>query len=344
MPVQTLDIESFLQKSRGHLLIDVRSPSEYRHAHIPHARSLPLFNDDERAVIGTAYKRQGREKAVKAGLEFFSSRMHSIQPQLIRLHKDATDESPPTFYVYCWRGGMRSGAVAWLLSLYGYKVFVLSGGYKSFRRWALSRFTATYHLKVLGGFTGAGKTQLLQQLRSEGHAVIDLEGLAVHRGSAFGSLGMDEQPSQEMFENALASELSQQVQSKTSIWLEDESRHIGRVHIPAPFWEQMRISPLYFMDVKTEQRLENIIRQYGSFEKEALIQAVKKIEKRLGGLDTRNAMQHIRDGNMKEAFSILLRYYDKQYAHSLKLHEERGATLHKIVCDDVDSMNTGLLL
>ena len=145
-----------------------------------------------------------------------------------------------TLLVHCWRGGMRSGGVAWLLDLYGFKVHALLGGYKSFRRWVLSQFEKEYPLRLVGGYTGSGKTDLLVALHDKGEAVLDLEGLAHHKGSAFGSIGQPDQPGQEQFENKLA--LSLRTASKTQperIWVEDESQRIGRVNVPHLFWQQI---------------------------------------------------------------------------------------------------------
>lgn len=345
MPVQKLNIEEFLLKSKGYPVLDVRSPKEYQQAHIPGAFSLPLFDDEQRAVIGTLYKQQGREEAVRAGLDYFSERMKQIESLAMQAFAELNRNDDPVFFVHCWRGGMRSGAVAWLLSLFGYKVYVLTDGYKSFRRWTLEQFEKKADIRILGGFTGSGKTEILDELRKRNEKVIDLENLANHKGSAFGSLGMPAQPSQEMFENLLAVELWQNRDSKVngSIWMEDESRHIGRLFIPNPLWETMRNSPLYFIDIPMEKRLEHIISGYGCFDKNLLTESVKRITKRLGGLNTKNAIQFIEDGNIKEAFRILLAYYDKMYQHSLDMHKEIDIALHKITASDVDVNNAGLL-
>ncbi len=345
MPVRKLDIEDFLLKSKGHALLDVRSPKEYEKAHIPGAASLPLFNDEERAVIGTLYKQEGREKAVKAGLDFFSGRMKEIESQAMQIFSEMGGKGEPVFFVHCWRGGMRSGAVAWLLGLFGYKVFVLSDGYKAFRRWALAQFEKEVDLRILGGYTGSGKTEVLEELKNQNRKVIDLERLACHKGSAFGALGMPCQPSQEMFENLLAIELwnNEQIASTEGVWMEDESRHIGKLFIPNSLWNQMRRSPVYFLDIPLQERLEHIMKGYGKFDKESLIGSVRKITKRLGGLNTKKAIDFIEENNVKAAFEILLEYYDKMYEHSLVLHKENNIVLHKISTPNVDINNACLL-
>src|SRR5487761_2352825 len=215
MAIEKIGIEEFLKLSAECPVFDVRSPGEYLHAHIPGALALPLFTDEQRRIIGTAYKQESRQVAVKKGLDFFSERMKSIPGETEELFnawknskgKEKSNLNTNHIIVHCWRGGMRSGAVAWLLDLYGFKVYILKGGYKVFRNWALAQFEKEYKINILGGYTGSGKTGVLQEMKRKGNKVIDLEGLASHKGSAFGSLGEKPQPGQEMFENLLAIEL-----------------------------------------------------------------------------------------------------------------------------------------
>lgn len=342
MPITQIEISAFLTASRNQPVFDVRSPAEFARGHIPGAISLPLFSDEERKVVGTAYKKVSRQEAVKKGLDFFSERMLQIPPEVeahLNLHK-----LPPRdikIFVHCWRGGMRSGAVAWLLSLYGYQVFTLKGGYKTFRKWVLAGFENQYRFKVLGGFTGSGKTELLTNLANHGCNVIDLEEIASHRGSAFGGLGNKKQPTQEMFENKLAYRIHELLAGEDpnstffnpfikEIWVEDESRHIGRVGIPLTFWNNMRKSPLYFLEIPFEERLKYVIEHYAKFPQEELVEAILKIQKRLGGLATREAVNFIKEGDVKSCFRILLRYYDRLYKHSLEKREQLALILNKI--------------
>ena len=354
MPIEKIDIENFLLLSDKFPVLDARSPAEYSHAHIPGAFSVPIFTDEQRKIIGTAYKKQSRQVAVDHGLNYFSERMKIIPGEvenILRSYKLKSGGETKTLLVHCWRGGMRSDAVGWLLNLYGYKIYLLKGGYKTFRRWVLAQFEKEYSLKVLGGFTGSGKTNVLKELSRIGQKVIDLEGLANHKGSAFGALGEKNQPSSEMFENLLALQLWQigdacnsDAQTKNEIWLEDESAHIGTVGIPKAFWQQMRNSSLYFLEIPFEERLKNIVKTYGVYDKQELIGSVLKIQKRLGGLNTKNVIQFISESNLHEAFSILLKYYDKMYSQSLQKREDVNSLLQKIPCTDTQTRNAAFLL
>lgn len=358
MAIEKIDIESFLKLSETFPVLDVRSPGEYLHAHIPGAVSVPLFTDEQRKVIGTAYKKESRQKAVNIGLEYFSERMKTIPGEVLEImeeFKNENDVYQSGILIHCWRGGMRSDAIAWLLNLFGYKVFLLKGGYKSFRRWALQQFEKEYSLRIIGGYTGSAKTEILEELKLRNKKMIDLEGLANHRGSAFGALGQKPQPSTELFENLLALELwklsenqnNDDAQTKIEdgdIWVEDESAHIGTVGIPKNFWLQMRKSKLYFLDIPFEERLKNVVKVYGDFEKEKLIECVFKIQKRLGGLDTKNTLQFINEEKISDAFAILLKYYDKMYAQSLQKRENLETLLQKISCKDTSVKNASVLL
>jgi tRNA 2-selenouridine synthase len=355
MAVQKIDIDNFIIETsasigsslRSSITIDVRSPAEFEHAHIPHALNLPLFDNEQRALIGTTYKKQSREAAIKVGLPLFGNKMLPMIETVEAWIKDRQKENDltkPTIYVHCWRGGMRSAAVAWLLDLYGYKVIQLTGGYKAYRNWVLEQFTIPYRLKVLGGYTGSGKTEILHALQEKNYAVIDLEGLAHHKGSAYGAIGQLPQPSQEMFENIVAEKLLEVNKKQKSIWIEDESQRIGTVLIPTPLFHLMRNSTCYFMTIPFEQRLNFIVEGYGSFDQKSLIEATMRIQKRLGGLETKTAVDFITAGALKEAFSILLKYYDKWYEKNAKNEVLPTIELIPVSSEIVDPVHNASLL
>ena len=355
MAVQKINIDDFIMEAGSSIgssflssiIIDVRSPAEYEHAHIPTALNLPLFDNEERAMIGTTYKKQSREAAIKAGLPLFGNKMLSmietVETWIAATQKD-NNVTKPTLFVHCWRGGMRSAAVAWLLDLYGYKVVQLTGGYKAYRNWVLEQFIIPYSLKVLGGYTGSGKTEILQALQEKKYAVIDLEGIAHHKGSAFGAIGQLPQPSQEMFENILAKKLFEVNKNNKPIWIEDESQRIGTVLIPTPLFHLMRNSTCYFMKIPFEQRLLFILEAYGKFDAQSLIEATERIQKRLGGLETKNAVAHIMQGELKEAFSILLKYYDKWYEKNAQNQVLPKVELIPVLSEMVDPNHNAHLL
>lgn len=341
MSLKKLHIGDFLELANQHPVLDVRSPGEYAHAHIPGAVSLPLFSDEERKAVGTAYKQESREVAIKIGLDYFGPKMRGMVEeveQLLEAHNRKNKQAGKTILVHCWRGGMRSGAVAWLLDLYGFDVYLLTGGYKVFRRWVLTQFDKEYSFIMLGGYTGSGKTEVLNELARRKEVVVDLEQIASHKGSAFGDFGMPAQPGQEMFENLLALKLDQALKKagNQSIWLEDESQRIGLVNLPKPFWDSMRKAPLYFLEIGFEQRLDNIVQGYGTMNKEKIVNAILRIQKRLGPLETKTAINHLLENNIKECFRILLWYYDKYYTRSLNTRENLEEILQKITCDGVD--------
>jgi len=350
MAIQKISIDQFLSFSKDHPVFDVRSPVEFLHAHIPSAYSLPLFNDEERKIVGTTYKQQSRPQAIKVGLDFFGVKMRKMVEEVEEIvagYRLAVTGNPEpvtkTVLVHCWRGGMRSTALAWLLDLYGYKVYTLTGGYKAFRNWVLQQFEKHCNLKILGGYTGSGKTILIEELRRLDHPVINLEALANHKGSAFGALGEKLQPSQEMFENLLALELLSKASpigtGLEGIWVEDESQRIGSLNIPKSIWGKMRKSPVYFIDIPFEQRLDYLVRTYGTLKKEDLVNAIIRIQKRLGGLETKNAINYLLENNIEECFSILLKYYDKCYTKGLYNRINLDDLLNKIPCKNVSIKN-----
>ncbi len=364
MAAERIHIEQFLELAKQHPVIDVRSPGEYNHAHIPGAHSMPLFTDEERKVVGTAYKQQSREAAIKIGLDYFGPKMSEIVRSVESIVGSRASELRTSdcklILVYCWRGGMRSGAVSWLLDMYGFKVYTLAGGYKKFRNYVLDTFMQPYHINIVGGYTGSGKTELLKSLKEKGETIIDLEGLANHKGSAFGKIGMPEQPTQEMFENLLSCELrvmSSEPNPTLSnlshspfptphfpIWLEDESQRIGLVNIPGSLWKTMRSSAVYFLDIPFEERLKRITEEYGCLDIQQMIDAIGRIKERLGGLNAKTAIQLLEEGNTLESFRILLKYYDKFYLKGLHNREAINSLLHSVECKSVTVENADILI
>ena len=340
--IEKLPITSFLSLSAGNIIIDVRSPAEYKHAHIPGAHNIPLFNDEERKIVGTAYKQESREKAIKIGLDLFGPKMKPIVEAVEEIKSQIPNPNSGIF-LYCWRGGMRSSAIAWLLDLYGFKVHTLVGGYKSYRRIVLDSFNHPYNFRILGGFTGSGKTELLQELKSSKETIIDLEDLAKHKGSAFGNIGMPVQPGQEMFENLLHEELRAKKEAP-HIWLEDESQRIGRVNLPNALWARMRDSTVFFLDIPFEERLQHIVKEYGGLDQARLKEAIGRIRQKLGGQHAKVAIEHLDSGNTIESFRILLEYYDKFYRKALHNRKDLNSLLLSFECKSISPENAKPLI
>ena len=316
--IKALPVGEFV--TTGLPLIDVRSPGEFARGHIPGAHPLPLFNNAERAVVGTLYKQTGRDAAVLEGLRIVGPKLAGIVEQARALAPDGR------IAVHCWRGGERSGSVAWLLDKAGFaEVLTLKGGYKAFRNHVLQSFHAVPELWVLGGFTGTGKTETLQHLAELDEQVIDLERLAHHKGSSFGGLGQAPQPTQEHFENMLWEAL-RSMDPGRALWVEDESHMIGRNKLPDAFFAALRGARLFFADMPLEDRVERLVKDYGAYPKEQLGEAVQRIARRIGPQHAKAALAALDQGDLHTVARITLGYYDKTYAHGLSKRDATRVT------------------
>ncbi len=304
--IKNIAIDSFINLDKTIPVADVRTPAEFEHGHIPGAYNIALFSNEERVKVGTTYKQQGREKAILLGFDLTGAKWSGFIQQALEIAPDKK------IALHCWRGGMRSGAMAWALDLYGFEVYLLEGGYKKYRRWVLDQFGEQYNLMVLGGMTGSGKTLILHQLHELGEQVIDLEDLAQHNGSSYGSMNKLLQPSQEQFENDLATQLVQLDKNKL-LWIEDESITIGKRSIPNGLWDQMKRASLLNIKVPLIQRIDFLVQEYGQLDKDFLIECTQRIWKRLGPEQTKNAVTAITEGRMADFISLVLVYYDKTY-------------------------------
>ncbi len=309
-------------------MIDVRSPGEHVRGHIPGATNMPLFEDAERALVGTLYKQTGRDAAVLEGLRIVGPKMADLVEHARAIAPDGR------IAVHCWRGGERSGSVAWLLDKAGFtEVVTLKGGYKAFRNHVLDCFATPPALLVLGGRTGTGKTEVLKHLRDLGEQVVDLEALAHHKGSAFGALGEAPQPSQEQFENVLWDAFGKTDPHRTT-WVEDESRMIGRATLPAPFHTALRAAHVYFVDVPLEERVVRLVKDYGTFDRGSLAASIQRIGKRLGPQHAKAALEALDAGDLHTVARITLGYYDKTYEYGLSQRDPlRVTTLHASATD-----------
>jgi tRNA 2-selenouridine synthase len=319
----------------GHV-VDVRSPAEYKNGHIPGAISAPIFDDAERASVGTTYVKLGREQAVIKGLELIGSKMHVYAQNILSAC------AQKTAFIYCWRGGMRSRSVAFLLELAGCKTFLLEGGYKSYRNFLLREFEKPAQVIVLGGLTGSGKTDCLHELERRGEQVLDIEGIAKHKGSAFGHIGLDEQPPTEHFQNLLFEKWHSFDLTKP-IFLEDENSDLGKVNLPEPLFAKIRSSDIIILEMPVNARVQKLVAEYTGTDDELLTAAVKRLERRLGSEKMQKAVSDIENGNYHGACEILLTYYDKAYLKSVDNREKQ--TIVNIQTDTADArINAELIL
>lgn len=307
--IRSISIQDFVYSKDPIVLADVRTPAEFEHGHVPGAFNLPIFTNEERAHVGTTYTKGSREEAILLGFDLTASKWSGFIRAALEIAPDKK------IALYCWRGGMRSGAMAWVLSFYGFEVFLIEGGYKKYRNWVHQQFQKKFNLFILGGMSGSGKTRLLHGLKICGEQIIDLEDLAQHQGSAYGSLGQLTQPSQEQFENNLAQVLK--TLSSEKVWIEDESFIIGKCTIPASFWEQMQNAPTINLLLEREKRIASLVNEYGVLHPTFLVNCTQRISKRLGLEQARQATEAIYENRMEDFISIVLVYYDKTYRKAM---------------------------
>lgn len=326
----------FLELGKELPIIDVRSEREYFRGHIPGAVNLPLFNDEERAVVGTLYKNSGRVSSVLKGLELAGPKLAYFVKQLHKI----TDKK--RVLVHCWRGGMRSESMAWLFQVAGYEADILEGGYKSYRQFIRERLLRPANIFILGGFTGSGKTRLLHQLEKMGEQVLDLEKLACHKGSVFGGFGQNTQPTNEQFENDIFA-VWEKLNHARRIWIEDESRMIGNVCVPDPLFDRIIRSVMIKIETPRELRIHQLVKEYAFVEKEDLKNAVLKIHEKMGGTNTRKAIAAIEEGDFEVVADLTLAYYDKSYSHSVL--KRLSTEIHTLSFDENDlQRNASLIL
>jgi len=308
-----------------HLIVDVRTPLEYEEDHIPSAVNIPLLTNEERVEIGILHKKTGPHAARIRGLELTASRF----PRMVEEIVSAAAGRP--ILVYCWRGGLRSRTVAAILDLTGFPVSRLRGGYKAYRA-HVSTFFNTFRprgpLVILHGLTGVGKTDLLYRLNTDLFTVIDLEGLARHRGSAFGELGLTQDLSQKSFESLLWDALRKSPDGRPIV-VEGESRRIGRISLPGVFYDIMGEGIKIWCETSLETRVDRLIAEYGRPEyREGMAVALQRIRKKLGGEKCDEIQGYLDRWELRPFMSELLTsYYDRVYYKTRSWREERVISL-----------------
>lgn len=321
--IKALSIQEALTQTGSYCWIDVRSESEFARAHIPGAINLPLLNDEERALVGTTYKLEGREAAVQLGLRLMGPKFESYYQSLLNVAKTHNKK----LLLHCWRGGLRSQIAATLVQWSGLPATMIQGGYRSFRHWVFSMLEAPRDYVVISGHTGTGKTEVLHLLEKADANVIDLEGLANHKGSALGGLGLPAQPKNEQFENLIAISLLR-CKPNQPVFIENESRTIGHCAVPQGLWERMQVARYIELNVDRDTRIQRILLEYGTFPVEDLKSQTQKLRKRLGGQHEQAAILALEEGNLKHWVELLLVYYDKSYTHFLEKHKIEAQVLN----------------
>ncbi len=291
--------------------MDVRSPKEYQAGHIPGALNMPLLTDDQRAEAGTVYKHSGKLPAIQKGFDLAGPRFGEIH----RFGRKLAKGGP--LLLHCWRGGLRSQICSWIVKMADVEVYILEGGYKAWRQYINQPIEHSFGFLVLGGKTGSGKTEMLHILKGKGEQTLDLEGISHHRGSSFGSLGLPEQPTQEQFENLLGDALMQ-LDTSQPVWIENESRTIGRNVLPLSLFGKIKSSPIAMMQIPESQRLQRLEKEYAQFPKADLEAAIQRLQKRLGGLRTKQALEFLEAGHHQAWIALMLEYYDQTYLYGIE--------------------------
>ncbi len=289
--------------------IDVRAPIEFEGSSIIAAHNVPLLNNENRKAIGICYKQKGKEAAIAMGYELINPISHTF---IDSMH--AITESK-TVKIYCARGGLRSHKMAEYLANNGYDVLLLRGGYKAYRNHVLKRIECFKNILILSGNTGCNKTGLLEALLQNGEQVLNLEGLANHKGSAFGGLGEKVQPSNAQFSN-LIFEALRTFNPDQRLWVESESITIGRIAIPLELWTNMQLANGIEIVLPLEERINFIVNTYGQFDLNALAEAIQKLRKRLGAEATTTLCEMTLNNQLHGVVRQLLQYYDKGYEAS----------------------------
>lgn len=309
-----LSLDDFFRLRTTIPVVDVRSPLEYEAGHMRGVVNIPLLNNEERIQVGTTYKQKGQKAAIKVGFALVGPRLLDIINEAEKVGRE--------MLVHCWRGGMRSNNFCQFVGMAGVKAQPLTGGYKAYRQRAMDSYRLPFRLRIIGGCTGSGKSDLLRELRRQGAQILDLEALANHKGSAFGGLTMPPQPTTEQFQNELFEEILK-LDVNRPVWVEDESIAIGKIFIPADFWKTMSSSPVVEMLVPQEVRVERLVEEYGPADRGAFLEAMTNITRKLGGQNFNLAKEKLMEGDMHTTIRLLLTYYDKAYLNGLERKKER---------------------
>ncbi|MCA1055662.1 tRNA 2-selenouridine(34) synthase MnmH [Rossellomorea aquimaris] len=313
-----VSIDELLMADHGDFVfVDVRSPSEYNEMTIPGSYNIPVFDDEERAEVGTLYKQVSKEVATDRGLELFSAKL----PRFVKQFREL-DGKP---VVFCWRGGMRSKAAATFLDLMGISTIRIKGGVRAYRKWVMSQIE-TLEMKpkafVLNGGTGTGKTAILHELKKQGFPVLDIEGMANHRGSVFGAIG--QHPiNQKTFDSLLVNEVNQ-LNSSPYVLFEAESKRIGKVLLPSFLMNKKEQAIHIFIELPIAERVSHIMEEYRLHEHhEEFVEGFRQIKRRIHSPIANKIEEELKVKNYHMVLEYLLQYYyDPRYIHTAEKYGE----------------------
>jgi tRNA 2-selenouridine synthase len=328
-----------LEKLKNPIIIDIRAPIEFKDGAIPGAINIPLFTDEERQEVGTIYKHEGQPAAKWRAMERVSPKI----PLLLQQIKEAmTNDSE--LIIHCWRGGMRSKAVVTFLEFAGIYAMRLVGGYKAYRQYILQQIPSMFPDKavVLHGLTGVGKTEVLKKLKKQGYPILDLEEMAGHRGSIFGTIGLGEGHNQKTFD-ALLYEGLKEIKGSSYFIMEAESKRIGKAVQPEELMERKMKGINIHLHTSLTQRVNLLINEYvlpfqnEPWYYEKISNGIEKIQRRIKDNELKKQLIHtLEEQNYQEMISILLEnYYDPRYDHAL--HEYEGDFIDLVVNDFNDA-------
>lgn len=315
--MKRVPVDTFISLNKSIPIIDVRSPVEYHKGHINGAFNIPIFSNEERHEIGIIYKNLGRETAIEKGLGIVGPKMQRLAENAKKLSSEKLRK------VYCWRGGMRSEKMAWLFEMLDMECDVLEGGYKAYRNLQINDFKSIKKLNILHGSTGCGKTDILYELEKAGEQIIDLEGLANHRGSAFGHIGLPAQPTSQQFQNDIHHQLTKLDPGKP-VWVEGESLKIGSVCLPDEFWCRMKAAHVIEIKIDRELRLKRLVVEYGSFPKTELAQSIINLANKISAEKIKSALHCLETEDFAGTADFLLDYYDRTYEYTRKRFRENS--------------------
>jgi tRNA 2-selenouridine synthase len=336
MEVPVKNLEQINENAQ--LIIDVRSPKEFEEFHIPEAVNIPIFSNEERANVGKIYKQVGEEAAKELGLQLFAPKLPKMYKQIKGLQKEGDKQE---VLIYCARGGMRSSSVVITMAMMGLPCTQLKGGIRAFRQMISTKLKAhgqaAKSFIVLNGYTGSRKTDLLQELKKQGYPVLDLEGLAGHRGSIFGQIGMKPN-SQKTFEMLLVQELDK-LQHADYIIIEGESKRIGKVIVPDFILQGKEKGKQILISYPFKKRVETIYNIYHPSKfKTQIDEALNHLQKRLSPSIKGKVLSAQHNEDYKLIYKILMEdYYDKKYEFQLEQLEKKRQII------EMNSLDEGVI-